>query len=141
MVIDVLEFITKNEKELVRRPSNPKQYFPKTANDYQWTHTQAVELPEFSQSLLYSVGVDNVRFLKPIPITFTKEHRKLFIESEELEVVEMGDSHQDAIHNFVQYIVDQFATLSNYAESDRLTEKARRLLNIYEEYMKFEKTK
>jgi len=139
MVIDVLEFITKNEKELVRRPSDPKEYFPKTANDYQWTYTQAVELPESSQLFLYSVN--NIRFRKRIPITFTKQHGKVFIESEELEVVEMGDSYEDASHSFVQYIVDQFTTLSNYAESDRLTEKARRLLNIYEEYMKFEKTK
>ncbi len=139
MAIGVLESITKNQRELVRRPSDPKEYFPKTANNYQRTHKQAAELPEFSQLLLYSVN--NIKFLKPIPITFGKQHGKVFIESEELEVVEMGGSHQDAIHNFVQYIVDQFTTLSNYAESDRLTEKARRLLNIYEEYMKFEKTK
>jgi len=139
MAVHVLELTTKNEKELVRRPSDPKEYFPKTANDYQWTYTQAVELPESSQLFLYSVN--NIRFRKRIPITFTKQHGKVFIESEELEVVEMGDSYEDAIHGFVQYIVDQFTTLSNYAESDRLTEKARRLLNIYEEYMKFEKTK
>ncbi len=139
MVIDVLEFITKNEKELVRRPSNPKQYFPKTANDYQWTHTQAVELPESRQLLLYSVN--NIKFRKPIPITITKQRRKVFMESEELEVVEMGGSYQGAVNSFVQYIVDQFTTLSNYAESNRLTQKAKRLLNTYRKYMEFEKTK
>jgi len=139
MAIDVSELITKNEKKIVPLPGSPKEYFPKTANNYQWTHAQEFELPESSSLLLYSVN--NIRFRKPIPITFTRQDGKVFMESEELEAVEMGDSYEEAIHSFVQYIVDQFTTLSNYAGSDRLTEKARRLLNIYEEYMKFEKTK
>ena len=139
MAVDVLELTTINEKKLVQLSESTKGYLPKTVNDYQWTHTQAVELPESRQLLLYSVN--NIKFRKPIPITITKQRRKVFMESEELEVVEMGGSYQGAVNSFVQYIVDQFTTLSNYAESDRLTEKARRLLNIYEEYMKFEKTK
>ncbi len=139
MAIDVLELTTINEKKLVQLSESTKGYLPKTVNDCQWTYTQAFELPEPRQLLLYSVN--NIKFRKPIPITITNQHRKVFMESEELEVVEMGGSYQDAVNSFVQYIVDQFMTLSNYAESDRLTEKARRLLNIYEEYMEFEKTK
>ncbi len=139
MAIGVLDSVTRNEKKLMRIPVRREENFPKTANNYQRTHKQAVELPEFSELFLYSVG--NIRFRKPISITFTKQHGKVFIENEELEAIEIGGSYQDASHSFVQYIVDQFTTLSNYAESDRLTEKARRLLNIYEEYMEFEKTK
>jgi len=139
MAIGVLESVTRNQKKPILISDHREKDFPKTANNYQRTHKQAAELPKFSQLFLYSV--DNIRFRKPISITFTKQHGKVFIENEELEVVEIGGSYQDASHSFVQYIVDQFTTLSNYSESDRLTEKARRLLNIYEEYMELEETK
>jgi len=66
----------------------------------------------------------------------SKQDGKVIVESKELEVIEMGDSWKEAMYNFVEYVVDQFTTLKNYAKTDRLTEKARRLLNVYEEYIK-----
>lgn len=66
----------------------------------------------------------------------SKQNGKVFVESKELEAIEMGDSWKTAMYNFIEYVVDQFTTLKNYARSDRLTEKARRLLNVYEEYIK-----
>jgi len=69
-------------------------------------------------------------------LLISKQDGKVFIESKELEAVEMGNSYEEAIRNFVQYIVDQFTTLKHYARSDGLTEKARRLLNVYQKYMK-----
>jgi len=139
MAIGVLESVTGNQKKPILISDHREKDFPKTVNNYQRTYKQAAELPKLLQLPLYSV--DNIRFRKLIPVTFTEQYGKILIESEDLEVVEMGGSYQEAINSFVQYIVDQFTTLSNYSKSDRLTEKARRLLNIYEEYMELEETK
>jgi len=138
MAIGVLESVTRNQKKPILISDHRGKNFPKTVNNYQKTYRQAVELPKLLQLPLYSV--DNIRFRKLISVTFTEQYGKILIESEDLEVVEMGGSYQEAINSFVQYIVDQFTTLSNYAESNRLTQKAKRLLNIYKEYMEFEKT-
>jgi len=138
MAIGVLESVTRNQKKPILISDHRGKTFPKTVNNYQKTYRQAVELPKLLQLPLYSV--DNIRFRKLISVTFTEQYGKILIESEDLEVVEMGGSYQEAINSFVQYIVDQFTTLSNYAESNRLTQKAKRLLNIYKEYMEFEKT-
>jgi len=138
MAIGVLESVTGNQKKPILISDHREKDFPRTANSYQGTYKQTAESPKVLQLLLYSVH--NIRFRRLIPVTLTEQHGKIFIENEELEAVEMGGSYQDAIHSFVEYIADQFTTLSNYAESDRITEKARRLLNAYKDCMEFEKT-